>query len=70
MIVVFIWQLVMNNTYYSYFRYNIVMCVCVCVCVCQRRRRHFKSGQATATKRSLMHVNGVGGVGESSATGK
>ena len=28
----------------------------------QRRRRHFKSGQATATKRSLMHVNGGGGV--------
>ena len=24
----------------------------------QRRRRHFRSGQATATKRSLMHVNG------------
>ena len=28
----------------------------------QRRRRHFKSGQATANKRSLMHVNGDGGV--------
>ena len=31
----------------------------------QRRRRHFKSGQATATKRSLMHVNKDGGVGVS-----
>ena len=28
----------------------------------QRRRRHFKSGQATTNKRSLMHVEGVGGL--------
>ena len=34
----------------------------------QRGRRHFKSGQATAIKRSLMHVNGAGGGG--STTGK
>ena len=27
----------------------------------QRRRRHFKSGQATANKRSLVHVEGGGG---------
>ena len=32
------------------------------------RHRHFKSGQATATKKSLMHVNGGGGGG--STTGK
>ena len=30
--------------------------------ILQRRRRHFKSGQATATKRSLMHVNEGGAV--------
>ena len=28
------------------------------VCTSQRRRRHFKSGQATANKRSLVHVHG------------
>ena len=27
----------------------------------QRRHRHFKSGQATANKRSLVHVEGGGG---------
>ena len=35
----------------------------------QRRRRHFKSGQATANKRSLMHVHGVGGGGGGLTTG-
>ena len=29
----------------------------------QRRRRHFKSGQATANKRSLVHVEREGGGG-------
>ena len=33
------------------------MSVCECVCVCvQRQCRHFKSGQATANKGSLVHV--------------
>ena len=27
----------------------------------QRRRQHFKSGQATGNKRSLVHVHGGGG---------
>ena len=30
----------------------------------QRRRRHFKSGQATANKWSLVHVKGAGGLQE------
>ena len=37
------------------------MMVYACWYAVQRRRRHFKSGQATTNKRSLVHVYGGGG---------
>ena len=36
----------------------------------QRRRRHFKSGQVTTNKRSLVHVEGVGGLQQAMCSSK
>ena len=43
-----------------FFRENSAHATNPHVMVLQRRRRHFKSGQATSNKRSLVHMQGGG----------